>query len=175
VSNAILPIWAESSRETAQSPALDLSFLNCRIAVIHVLDGTQHILFANGARRLQLAATGADLLRAVRLLTDAVVPLPFVERRILLMRQLGELVMTGDLSARLHPPDPRSTRLGFLLQVLDGYLATASQREIAGAILGPLRVNADWTERGDYLRDRMRRAVRRGRQLMQRGYLRLLK
>lgn len=145
------------------------------MAVIRSEDGTQHILFANGARRLQLAATGAHLLRGASLLTDAILPLPFVERRLLLMRQFNALVRTGDLSERLHPPDPRSARLGFVLQVLDGYLATASQRDIAGAMLDRRRVNADWTNRGDYLRDRMRRALRRGRQLMQKGYLRLLK
>ena len=82
VLNAVLAVRAESSRENSQSAELDLSLFNCRIAVIQPLDGTQHILFANGTRRLQLAATGADLLCTARLLTDAIGPLPLVERRL---------------------------------------------------------------------------------------------
>lgn len=173
---AVLPIKAEPADENGEKPAFQMQSLTCRAAVaLRTVDAIQHVLFTNGARRLQLSVTGADLLSPVRLLTDAIVAPQLSERRYLLMRQLGAVASTGDLSARLHAADPRSVRLGFVLHVLDGWLARTSQHDIAKAILGRQRVNADWTDPRDHLRDRIRRAVRRGRCLMQRGYLTLLK
>ena len=175
VSNAVLPVQAQPTTGNVETSALNISWLECRVAVVRAPDGTQHILFANGARRLQLAATGSDLARAGRLMTDAVAPPKLVERRLLLIRQLSTLIRRGDLPTHLHPPDPRSARLGFILRVLDGSLATASQRDIAEAIIVRERVNADWTDPRDHLRDRLRRAVRRGSRLTQLEYLRLLR
>ncbi|MGT2466519.1 DNA -binding domain-containing protein [Mesorhizobium atlanticum] len=45
---------------------------------------------------------------------------------------------------------------------------------IATALFGHARVQADWNDPGDHLRDRIRRAVRRGQQLMNGEYRRLL-
>ncbi|WP_352578007.1 DUF2285 domain-containing protein [Mesorhizobium sp. M0019] len=39
------------------------------------------------------------------------------------------------------------------------------------ALIGPRRVHADWSDPHDHLRDRIRRAVSRGRALMNGGYL----
>ena len=110
-----------------------------------------------------------------RLLTDTVVAPQLLESRLRLIRQLSTLAKSGRLSPRLHPPDPRSARLAVVLRALEASLANVSQREIAGAILGRQRVNADWADPRDHLRDHTRRAVRRGRWLMQTGYLGLLK
>ncbi|WP_342586884.1 DUF2285 domain-containing protein [Mesorhizobium sophorae] len=51
-----------------------------------------------------------------------------------------------------------------------GSLAGASHREIAEALIGKGRVHADWNDPRDHLRDRIRRAVSRGRALMNGGY-----
>lgn len=73
-------------------------------------------------------------------------------------------------------PDPTFLRVagryGQVLQLmaLDGSLAGASHREIATALLGEQRVQSDWTDPGDHLLDRIRRTVRRGHMLMNRGY-----
>ncbi|MDZ5698674.1 DNA -binding domain-containing protein [Chelativorans sp. M5D2P16] len=83
---------------------------------------------------------------------------------------LNALHATEQLPDRLFPPEARGNRLRFVLQALDGSLAGASHREIATALLGKQRVQADWTDPGDHLRDRIRRAIRRGHMLMNRGY-----
>ncbi|WP_246800808.1 DNA -binding domain-containing protein [Mesorhizobium amorphae] len=64
----------------------------------------------------------------------------------------------------------RGSRLRFVLQALDGSLGGASRREIAAALLGQHRVHANWTDPRNHLRDRVRRTVRRGHILMDRGY-----
>ncbi|WP_287308680.1 DUF2285 domain-containing protein [Mesorhizobium sp.] len=47
----------------------------------------------------------------------------------------------------------------FVLRALDGSLAGASHREIAEALIGEGRVQADRKDPGDHLRDRIRCAV----------------
>lgn len=59
------------------------------------------------------------------------------------------------------------------LQALDGTLAGASQREIAAALFGEVRVAADWSPDGE-LRAQVRYLIQRGRALMQGGYRTLL-
>ncbi|MEV8644897.1 DUF2285 domain-containing protein [Mesorhizobium ciceri] len=78
--------------------------------------------------------------------------------------------MGEHLPARLFPPEKRGLRLTFVLRALDGSLAGASHRELAEALIGQRRVHADWRDPRDHLRDRIRRAVTRGRALMHGGY-----
>ncbi|WP_379959921.1 DUF2285 domain-containing protein [Dongia sedimenti] len=72
-------------------------------------------------------------------------------------------------------PDPRGSRFSTLLCALDGSLAGKTHREIAAALVGPARVEADWQHPGQHLRDRVRRAVKRGCALMNGRYLALLR
>ena len=72
-------------------------------------------------------------------------------------------------------PDNRSQRLDFVLHALDGKLAGCTNREIAISLFGRQRVEAAWTDPGEYLQDQVRRAIRRGRYLMGGGYRSLLK
>lgn len=81
---------------------------------------------------------------------------------------------TGRIDSAFSP-DPRGPRLYKILQALAGSLAGKSQREIAEMLVGPERVEADWRHPGQHLRDRVRRAVRRGHALMNRDYLALLR
>src|SRR5579864_2798306 len=138
MSTAVLPIRAEPTKENERPSLPPTSSLTCRPLSVRDSEGIQHVLLASEARRLQLAVTGVDIFSGARLLTDAVV---LQERRHLLLRQLSAVARTGHLSVRLHVPDPRSARLRFVLQALDGWLANASQRDIAEAILGRNRVN----------------------------------
>ena len=55
------------------------------------------------------------------------------------------------------------------LQALDGLLAGASQREIAGVLFGKSRVERNWHADGE-LRAQIRYLIRRGEALMQGGY-----
>lgn len=50
-----------------------------------------------------------------------------------------------------------------------------TQRQIAATLVGEERAEADWRHPGQHLRDRVRRAVRRGHFLVNGGYLALLR
>ena len=71
-------------------------------------------------------------------------------------------------------PRPSSSSLLELhtLQALDGTLAGASLRMVAGVLFGPAAVAGDWHADGD-LRASVRRLVLRGKKLMRGGYRRM--
>ena len=135
--------------------------------------GFQHILVQQGGHALQLAISGADVLRAVRLLTDLVVDQAASRVRLDAIARFNELCHRGQIGP---PPvvDPRNHRLRLVLQALDGFLENRSQREIAERMFGAARVRRDWRDPGGHLRDWVRRAIRRGRRLMEPEYLGLL-
>jgi hypothetical protein len=87
---------------------------------------------------------------------------------------MNHINRTGRLDPKLFPADPRGARYAIVLQALDGRLAGKSDRTIAKDLFGENRVKADWSDANDHLRDRVRRAVSRGLQLMRGGYLNLL-
>ena len=124
---------------------------------------------------MQICVRGADISRPVALKVDALWPVDRIAQRLQALECLNVLSGNGQLPARLFPRDPRGARLTFVLQALDGFLAGASQREIADALFGAERVRADWSDPGDHLRDRVRRAIRRGRTLMNGGYFDFLR
>ncbi|WP_245319602.1 DUF2285 domain-containing protein [Mesorhizobium temperatum] len=92
------------------------------------------------------------------------------KHRLWALECLNALSLGQQLPARLFPPEKRGPRLTFVLRALDGSLAGASHRELAEALIGQRRVHADWRDPRDHLRDRIRRAVSRGRALMNGGY-----
>jgi hypothetical protein len=61
-----------------------------------------------------------------------------------------------------------------VLRALDGSIAGASHREIGAVLFGKARVERDWADPGDHLRDNVRRAIKRGRSLMNGGYSKFL-
>lgn len=79
---------------------------------------------------------------------------------------------------RFHPSPPERgfapQRLKESLLALDGKLAGASLRQIAELLFGADCVRKDWNEGSRYTRERTRRAVCRGLQLMDGGWRSLL-
>lgn len=88
--------------------------------------------------------------------------------------ELEKLVSVAAPTARAGPR-PVTTALLELhtLQALDGTLAGASLRTVAGVLFGDAVVARDWHADGA-LRARVRRLVRRGRGLMRGGYRKLV-
>lgn len=134
----------------------------------------QHVLLQQEGNHLQLALTQGSLLEPAQLVTNALFPTEWTSQRINALACLNHLHARGKLSARYFPIEPRHQRLRFALRALDGTLAGAGHRDIATALFGHARVQADWNDPGDHLRDRIRRAIRRGQQLMNGEYRRLL-
>jgi hypothetical protein len=60
------------------------------------------------------------------------------------------------------------------LIALDGREAGASHRDTAVVIVGIRRVREDWSARGGWLKERLRRALAKGEQLRDGGYRRAL-
>ncbi|TGT57804.1 DUF2285 domain-containing protein [Mesorhizobium sp. M00.F.Ca.ET.170.01.1.1] len=137
-------------------------------------NGQENILFTDGFRHLQLAASGATLLQPVRLTANVLWPSAEIKQRLGGLECLNALRMTGRLPPRFFPPEPRRARLQRVLRALDGSIAGASHREIAAALFGKARVVQDWADPGDHLRDIVRRAIKRGRSLMNGGYRQFL-
>jgi hypothetical protein len=133
-------------------------------------NGRQHVLLRYADRHLQLVVSGASVLLPVRLHIDAIWPTGKLKQRLWALECLNRLMANGRLPKNLFPPEARSRRLRFILRALDGTLAGASQRAIAKELIGEARVQADWNDPRDHLRDRIRRAIRRGRILMNGGY-----
>jgi len=111
----------------------------------------------------------------VYLLTEALVEPRLRPARLAALQAFNDLSALGRIPPPRLPDADSRRRLRLVLQALDGWLAGAPQRDIAAALFGPARVEADWRDPRDHLRDRVRRAIRRGRGLMEGGYRTLLR
>lgn len=166
----VLPVIAETLSATSLMARFDLRALQYRATVLKTADGRQHVLLRDADRQLQLVVSGANVLRPVRLRTDAIWPVGHSKHRMWAFECLNILCAEGEFPVRLFPAEKRGQRLRFVLRALDGALAGASHREIAEALFGQRRIQVDWAEPGENLRDRIRRAIWRGRSLMDGGY-----
>ncbi|CDX12640.1 conserved hypothetical protein [Mesorhizobium plurifarium] len=154
--------------------AFDLSNVASHVSILLSADGRRDILFTDGLRNLQLAVVGANLLKPARLTANVLWPPAEVKQRLAGLECLNALRSTGRLPPRFFPAEPRGARLRWVLRALDGSLAGASHREIGISLFGKARVDQDWADPGDHLRDIVRRAIKRGRSLMNAGYRRFL-
>ncbi len=142
--------------------------------LIRMPDGSQELLLRDGFRTLQLHVIGGTLKDGDALFIDA----SEIEDSVAQLQALAcfrELRSTGILLNKYFPPHPHAVRLSQCLQALDGSLACASHREIGVAIYGQEKVERDWSDPRENLRDQVRRLVIRGRVLMERGFLGLMR
>ncbi|WP_352798436.1 DUF2285 domain-containing protein, partial [Mesorhizobium sp. M0678] len=170
----VLPVTAEIAARPRGFNVLDLATHPCRISILVTRDGHQHVLVEDNGRSFQLAASGVSILDAVRLTSSVLWSPEELKQRLNALECLNSLRSTGRLQPRFFPTEPRCSRLRRVLRALDGSIAGAPHREIGLALFGRARVKQDWADPGDHLRDSVRRAVRRGRWLMNGGYKRFL-
>lgn len=136
--------------------------------------GAAHLLFERAGRRLQLEITGSvSFIEPVQLFLDVMAAPESLKAR----RQALEAFDRFRQGAAFNSgrDDTASRRLGLILQALDGSLGGLSQRKIAIALFGRGRVDSDWGRGSDHLKSQVRRLIRRGRWLMEGGYLTLLR
>lgn len=170
VSAHVLPVTAMEQSVSQSEDAFEFAALPCRRTIIDSGDGVQHILLQDDIGRVQLSNDGVDMRRADDVQVNVFWPKDQVRRRLCAIECLNAITTAGRFPARLFQPDRRGRRLHFVLRALDGSLAGLSHREIAEALFGAERVMTDWPDPRDHLRDQVRRAVRRGRALMNGGY-----
>nr|WP_274709279.1 DUF2285 domain-containing protein [Nitratireductor luteus] len=145
--------------------------MSCHATILTTSDDHQHVLLRAGGRDLQLCVAGADITEPVRLRVHAIWDAKSTKHRLVALDCLNALHAKGRFPVGLFPADARGNRLRFVLRALDGSLNGASHRDIAIALLGRERIQEDWADPGNHLRDRIRRAVLRGHTLMNSGYL----
>lgn len=134
-----------------------------------------HVLFCERAWRLQIWARLEPRLDDRQILTDAVLTTSAFIPRLRSLACFNDLLCGGRLLGRHFPAEPRQHRLTAVLRCLDAALEGAPHRDIAVALYGSKRVDADWGDPRENMRDTVRRAAGRGRSLMNGGYLRLLR
>jgi hypothetical protein len=168
---AVIPARAEPA---AAGSGLRLRDLAGSIAIARDESGLQHVLLREGGHALQLAVSGADVLRPVRLLTDLMLDARVSRARLEAIGRFNRLCHRGRMEPGRSGPVPGALRLRLVLQALDGFLENLSQREVAERMFGAPRVCRDWCHPGGHLRDCVRRAIRRGRRLIESEYRLLL-
>jgi len=144
------------------------------VATVRAAQG-RHVLFCDRMWRLQIWARLEPRLDDHQILSDAVLTTSAFMPRLRSLACFNDLLCGGDLLGRYFPPEPRQHRLTAVLRCLDAVLQGAPHRDIAIALCGRKRVDADWGDPREHLRDTVRRAAGRGRSLMNGGYLRLLR
>ena len=135
--------------------------------------GTQHLLVRDGPLSLQLCVTGTDLRHPVHIFPQPKA-LPLRGASLRAWSLLLELERNGSLHPLVLAQPRPALRLSQVLTALDGWRAGVGQRQIAIALFGAARVAREWRDPHDCLRDCVRRAIARGRQLSEAGYQRIL-
>lgn len=146
-----------------------------RTDIFRERSGREHVRLSQGRERVQLSVTGASLLDAPYLLIELAIPDDIARPRLAAVAAFNRLSRGRFNAGPSRPEALASPRLALVLRALDGYLAGASQQQIAMSLFGERRVEREWRDPGGYIRDRVRRAVARGRHIMTSGYLELLR
>lgn len=173
---AVIPVVAVS---TPPSPAA-MPFHPWRAAIQTAMfrdaGGRQHVRLRQGNAKIQLAVSGGvSLLDSPYLLTELAIPEDLARPRLAAIATFNRLPRRSIIADPLPSERLASQRLQLVLRALDGYLAGASQRQIAISLFGSSRVAREWRDAGGHIRDRVRRAIGRGRHIMTAGYLELLR
>lgn len=165
----VLPLWIHRPSHYVQTLTRGVT-----ADVTIVRDGDSwHVRIANGGRCLQLFVQSTSL-RTPEVMTAAIVPHHWMASRAGALADYNEALALGRLRPLRRRTSGRSARLTAVLRALDAALAEASYRDIAEALFGAHRVQRDWSDPGENLRDRVRRAISAGRRLSAHGYRRLL-
>jgi hypothetical protein len=174
ICSAVLPAIALPRIHRSLATSIPLKGLDCRVAVLSETNRYHHILFSQAGRALQLELRGAIEPSAASIAIVAVPRLERLSAQIHALRSLADLARNRCLRPALYPPAARGARFVHVLQALDGWHAGATQREIAMALFGEHRVDEDWSDPRQSLRDQTRRAIARAKALMTGGYLQLI-
>ena len=160
-----IPVFEARPARTGNAEGFDVRALGLPSLVVTSAIGDQHVLIADGARRLRLAVSKGDVLAGPVLLH---LKLPSRDygaaclasvRDLLILRDTGRLPPGGKAGAR------RAERWLGVIRALDARRAGASQKQIAALLFGEGRVAQDWSGASDYMRMRVQRLVRSAEQM----------
>lgn len=163
---------ALSRRAPTRTPAdLILADLPSIRHVVIGPDGLEDLLIRTSEQSLTIRLTGHRASRAPVRLTFLVRGLSEVRETAALLASLPDL-MTIRPRWLKRTRDQELMRDAFI--ALDGRSAGANHRETAEVTVGVKRVREEWSGRGGWLKERMRRALAKGEALRDGGYWRLV-
>jgi hypothetical protein len=174
-SPAVLQAVAIVPDPSLEMPVFTLERVCLAGALLFAESGRQHLVVRQGLRQLQLSVLGVNLCAPVHILPADPGRSEYQSGQIRGWCALSNLLQTGQLPEWSPRARRSSQRLYQVLTALDGWRAGLRHRDIARALFGDARVTRDWADPHGCLRDRVRRAIARGRYLSAAGYLQLLK
>jgi hypothetical protein len=143
-----------------------------RTAAVGV-DGIPVVWMKGEGFTLALIASGWDVLTRPAAVTFELAGFDELQTKIHCLELMQRLTQAA-APPSTSMPQQMAQRLNQTLQALDGSLAGLTYRQIAVGIFGAARVAIDWHSSSRSLKDRTRRLVAKGHQLMNGGYLDLL-
>lgn len=170
VCSSVLKLHAFPSKAQVEATSFFLRDIACPSVLLEMPNGAQHLLFGDTGRNLQLVIEGEDVLRPVCLLTDGAPGKALASGQLRSLLCFNDLRLSGRLYDSHFQRELSSQRLRLVLRILDGSLAGASHRQIAQIVFADEFTTERWYAPGRPLRDRVRRAIYRGHQLMHKGY-----
>lgn len=170
----VLRLLASQLSERIDVTPFRLRDIDSPSVLLELPSGPQHLLFAEGGRTLQLVVDGADVMTPVRLLFDGAPERAGASAQLRALRCFNDLRLAGRLYPSRIQREPLSLYRRTVLRALDAEAAGASQRDMARYVFAGAYTDETWLSPDRPLREKIRRALRRGHALMHRGYRRLL-
>jgi hypothetical protein len=162
-----------ADKRVAAEP-FDLDIFDCTKTVMQTPKGIEYILLRRFGMTVQLASRGESLLHgsvAASFEIEGLSRMKFVSAALEKLKRMKQPERSMECSNWpnfvLHSRD--------YLIALDRDLNGANYRQIAQVIFGSERVKDEWTGETRFLKDRVRRAVERGHEIMNGGYRDLLR
>ena len=169
-----LAAYARSCADPGFGGIVSLDLWQCDKALLKTVCGLQMLVLRDTHRRVQVRCSGED----IRLEPFALEPIadhfPNVRGSIQAIELLANLF--GPDRKPVKAPDwtVEATRHRDALMALDLRLTGRSYRQIAIAIYGENAVQNDWNNPNQTMKNRLIRSVKRGSQMMNGGYRKLL-
>ncbi len=151
--------------------AIGLEDFNCRREVLAV-NGIEHVIVRHAQETARLSLEGLSFLHSKRRCVFHIEGLSQVSAAAETLQTLNRLREPAKLK-ETNRWQPHQKWRDYLV-ALDGHLAGRSYRDIAEVLHGAERVKEVWTNDTRHLKDKVRRAVERGVELMKGDYRKLL-
>lgn len=154
---------------------IDLKALATRRISLEAVDGTRYILLCGRRFWIQLYCENCKLVgESAHLGFEFDSQVELAPRRLDTAAQLLSLYRSSGRKLALIGRKKNAKPLADALTALDIHAGGGDSRDISIALEGSDRVEADWISSGCYLKERARRALRRGNEYVSGKYLELL-
>jgi Uncharacterized conserved protein (DUF2285) len=168
--NSIISCQAKASNDN-HAETVNLSHFRGHKSVL-VTNSFEYVVIQDSRSAARMIVTGKSFLSGDNVLSFNFEGIQNALSGLIALRELRQLMCVSQSSSSLNWPS--DTKYRDYLVALDGYLAQRSYRDIAEVLYGSDRVKETWTNETRHLKDKVRRAVQAGIELMNGGYVKLL-